>query len=130
VEIPLIGASGVRPLGVVGITLGGEVVRGDAHLSSDSVYSDGYGFTTEVPGIDKSALMETAERAAAALGIRDYGRIDFRVAEDGTPFFLEASTHPHIQEHSSFFELAKQRGLTYAAMLDEIVSTAVRRLNL
>ena len=130
VEVPVMGSSGVQPLGVVGITLDGIVVRGDAHLSSDAVYSDGYGFVTPVPGIDERALMEAAERAAAALGIRDYGRIDFRVAEDGTPYFLEASTHPHIQMHSSFFVLAKQRGLTYADMLDEIVSTAVRRLGL
>lgn len=130
VEVPVLGASGVRPLGVVGITLNGEVVRGDVHLSSDSVYSDGYGFQTRVSGIDDDAIMNAAQTAAVALGIRDYGRIDFRVAEDGTPFFLEASTHPHIQTHSSFFVLARERGLRYEDMLDEIVAAAASRLNL
>ena len=130
VEVPLLGSSAVRPLGVVGITLGGEVVRGDVHLSSDSVYSDGYGFQTHVPDINEAVIMKAAETAAAAFGIRDYGRIDFRVGNDGTPFFLEASTHPHIQMHSSFYVLARERGLRYPDMLDEIVSAAARRLNL
>jgi D-alanine-D-alanine ligase len=130
VEVPLLGSSGVRPLGVVGITLGGEVVRGAVHLSSDSVYRDGYGFQTHVPDIDEAAIMKAAEAAGAAFGIRDYGRIDFRVGNDGTPFFLEASTHPHIQTHSSFYVLARERGLRYPDMLDEIVSAAARRLNL
>lgn len=130
VEVPLLGSSGVRPLGVVGITLDGEVVRGDVHLSSDSVYKDGYGFQTRVSGIDEEVVMKAAETAAAVLGVRDYGRIDFRVGEDGTPFFLEASTHPHIQTHSSFYVLARERGLRYEDMLDEIVSAAARRLNL
>jgi D-alanine-D-alanine ligase len=130
VEVPLLGPSGVRPLGVVGITLDGEVVRGDVHLSSDSVYKDGYGFQTRVSGIDEGVVMKAAETAAAVLGIRDYGRIDFRVGEDGTPFFLEAGTHPHIQPHSSFYVLARERGVRYEDMLEEIVSAAARRLNL
>ena len=42
-------------------------------------------------------------KAAKALGIRDYGRVDFRVSTAGEPFFIEATGHPHIQRHSSFY---------------------------
>jgi D-alanine-D-alanine ligase len=129
VEVPLVGFPQLRPLGVVAITLGGEVVQGDRHLASDAVYDDSYGFQTKLPGID-ARVVDAALTVANTLGVRDYGRVDFRVAEDGTPFFLEASTHPHIQTHSSFFVLAQERGLSYSQMLDEIVMTAARRAGL
>lgn len=128
VEVPLLGAPEVRPLGVVAITIDGNPVRGDLHLASDDVYSDQYGFETNVDWLDSAAVSKAGVAAARALGIRDYGRIDFRVAEDGTPFFMEASTHPHIQPHSSFFALMKQNGKNYPDMLDEIVLAAVQRL--
>jgi D-alanine-D-alanine ligase len=127
VEVPLVGYP-LSPLGVVGITQGGVVVEGEAHLAAASVYEDGYGFLTPVPGLDQERVMDAAVTVADAVGIRDYGRIDFRVTPEGIPIFLEASTHPHIQHHSSFFELARGRGLTYADMLDEIVATATHRI--
>lgn len=130
VEVPVLGWPKVRPLGAVAITLGGAFVRDDLYLTADTVYDDQYGFAPPPPGIDQELVMATAVRAAEALGIRDYGRIDFRVTEDGQPCFLEASTHPHIQPHSSFFVLARSRARSYPEMLDEIVSVARSRLNL
>lgn len=127
VEVPLMGWPDLRPLGVVGITIDGQIVCGDAHLDSDSIYSDGYGFTTSVSSVDVGAIQATAALAANALGIRDYGRVDLRVGEDGVPYFIEASSTPHIQVHSSFWILARERGLTYPEMLDQIVQVAVQR---
>lgn len=130
VEVPLVGWPKLRPLGVVGITVGGVAVHGSMYLPSDTVYSDNYGFTTSLPAIDLERVQTDAIRAANALGIRDYGRVDFRVDDSGTPMFLEATTHPHIMKHSSFFVLAKQSGASYPEMLNEIIATACRRLGL
>jgi len=130
VEVPLLGWPKLEPLGVVAITIDGTIVAGDSHLVSDSVYSDHYGFVSPMPGLDTERICEAARRAARALHMRDYGRIDFRVKEDGTPVFMEASTHPHIQQHSSFYHLASKRGLSHAQMLDEIISVARKRLGL
>jgi D-alanine-D-alanine ligase len=130
IEVPVMGWPELRALGVVAITLGDQVVQGFGHLTSDSVYDDGYGFAPLPSHLDESRIKKAALVAADALGVRDYGRIDFRVSSDGTPFFLEASTHPHIQHHSSFFVLADGRGLAYHQMLDEILAVSRLRLKL
>jgi D-alanine-D-alanine ligase len=130
VEVPVLGWPKLRPLGVVAITLAGAFVCDDLFLTADTVYDDQYGFAAPPAGIDQDLVMETAAKAANALGIRDYGRIDFRVADDGRPYFLEASTHPHIQPHSSFYVLGRSRVRSYPQMLDEIVGVARSRLAL
>jgi D-alanine-D-alanine ligase len=128
VEVPILADPDVRALGVVALTVDGQVVSGDVYLSSEVVYYDGYGFAPPPASLDGERVAEAAVQAAVALDVRDYARVDFRVAEDGTPWLMEANTSPHVQRHSSFFALAKQRGLAYHEMLDEIVSIATRRI--
>jgi D-alanine-D-alanine ligase len=127
VEVPILVDPSPRALGCVALTCDSGLVEGKLFLGSDEVYRNGYGFAGLPPGLDGSRVEEAAVHAARVLGIRDYGRIDFRVTSDGSPWFIEASTHPHLQKHSSFFFLAERRGLLYPAMLDEIVQVAWRR---
>jgi D-alanine-D-alanine ligase len=127
VEVPLIGSPALAPLDVVGISMAGVLVTGERHLGSSDVYADGYGFVRPVPGIDRDLVLATASRAARALGIRDYGRIDFRVNEQGIPVFMEASTHPSIQKHSSFYAAEQSRGNEYHVFLDNLVKAAASR---
>lgn len=128
IEVPVLLDPAPRPLGAVAITLGGHVVSGGEYLSSSTVYGDEYGFADPPAGIDLERVLAAASRAAAVLGLRDYGRIDFRVADDGTPWFIEADALPHIQRHSSFYALAQKRGLAYHQMLDELIAVALSRL--
>ena len=128
IEVPLLTDPAPRALGAVALTLDGNVVAGDVHLVSDVVYGDGYGFADPPAEIDLERVCRAAETAARELGIRDYGRVDFRVAEDGSPWLMEANSLPHLQRHSSFYHLARGRGLAYHAMLDELLTAALRRI--
>lgn len=127
IEVPILADPRPRALGAVAITLGDHLVRGDDYLTADTVYSDRYGFAAPPSSVDLDRMCAAAVRAAAALGLRDHGRLDFRVAEDGTPWLIEAEALPHIQRHSSFFVLAQQRGLRYHEMLDELVNITAAR---
>lgn len=127
IEVPLLFDPEPRALGCVALTLDGSIVAGDRFLANADVYSDGYGFADPPPGVDLERITRDACRAAQVLSMQDYGRIDFRVTPDGTPHFLEASTHPHLQRHSSFFFLAGKRGLSYSSMLQEILAAALLR---
>lgn len=127
IEVPIVADPQVRALGAVAITLLGRVISGDEYLATDTVYDDGYGFAPPPTSIDVPRVLRAAEETARALGLRDYGRVDFRVAEDGTPWVMEANTLPHVQRHSSFFALAKERGLKYHEMLGELVEIAAAR---
>jgi D-alanine-D-alanine ligase len=130
VEVPIIVDPEPRVLGLAAIGMGDQLPDGTHYLASDSVYVDDYRFLDPPAHIDAQRVTVAAVRAARALSIRDYGRLDFRVSSDGTPWFIEASTHPHIQPHSSFFVLARQIGMEYPDMLNMLIQVAIRRCGL
>ena len=129
-EVPVVVDPEPRVLGVAAVAIGDQLPDSSYYLASDSVYVDDYSFLNPPANIDVDRVTAAAVCAARALGIRDYGRLDFRVSADGTPWFIEASTHPHIQRHSSFFVLAQQRGMDYHEMLDMLIQIAIRRVGL
>jgi len=127
IEVPILVDPEPQALGVLAIAIDGVLPAPSYYLASDTVYNNNYSFLEPPSTVDRVRVAAEAVRAARALGIRDYGRIDFRVSADGTPWFIEASTHPHIQRLSSFCELACRAGLAYHEMLDALVQVAVRR---
>jgi D-alanine-D-alanine ligase len=129
-EVPIVVDPEPRVLGLAAVSIGDQLPDGKYYLASDSVYVDDYGFLNPPANIDTDRVTAAAVCAARALGIRDYCRLDFRVSADGTPWFIEASTHPHIQRHSSFFVLARGCGMDYHEMLDMLIQIAIRRAGL
>jgi D-alanine-D-alanine ligase len=128
VEVPLLGTPALEVLGSRSLEIAGALVTGELFLSSDLVYIDGYEYVPVPSHVDRERVEAAAWQSAAALELRDYGRIDFRVAADGTPYFIDAAATPQITPHSSFFALARERGQSYPEMLDEIVRVAWRRV--
>lgn len=126
-EVPILVDPEPRVLGILAVTVNGRLPDGSHYLATEEVYNDGYDYADPPEHIDRAYVADLALRGARALGIRDYGRLDFRVDADGTPWFIEASTHPHIQQLSSFYRLAQRQGLSYPAMLDMLVQSAARR---
>ncbi|HEY6346586.1 MAG TPA: hypothetical protein VIY49_34275 [Bryobacteraceae bacterium] len=73
-------------------------------------------------------LRRIALKAAAAVGLRDYGRIDFRVrASDNAIFVLEANPNPDITFDSGFVRAAQASGRTHATVIREIAERAAER---
>ncbi len=69
-----------------------------------------------------------ALRAAEAVQMRDYGRIDFRVrASDNSVFVTEANPNPDLTPEAGFFRAAQASGRTYASLIREIVERAKER---
>ena len=128
-EIPVMAdESGVmRVFGVAAVAVNNALPSGRYFLASDSVYVDEYDYIDPPASIDLEAITTFAECGAKALGIRDYGRLDFRIDAAGKAWFIEASTHPHVQVHSSFYHAARQQGMCYPRMLDRIINTGARR---
>jgi D-alanine-D-alanine ligase len=128
-EVPVVAddAGALRVFGIAAVAVNGALPCGCHFLASDSVYDDEYDYIDPPASIDMNRVSMLAERGARALGIRDYGRLDFRIDAGGNPWFIEASTHPHVQVHSSFNHAALQRGMSYSAMLDCLIQTSMRR---
>ena len=72
-------------------------------------------------------LRRAAIDAAQALMIRDYARVDLRVASDGTPYVIEVNPNPWLDANAEFAMAAKHDSLDYGAMIERIVELAMSR---
>lgn len=72
-------------------------------------------------------IQRMAKRICRTLALDGYSRIDFRLAADGTPYFLEANPNPEIARREEFAEAALHDGLDYPALLNRILALGISR---
>ncbi len=72
-------------------------------------------------------LSDTALAAYRALKLRDYGRIDMRLAPNGDVFVIEANPNPWLASRQEFAMAAKASGLSYTELIGSIVDLAMSR---
>jgi D-alanine-D-alanine ligase len=92
-----------------------------------------YEGTKPVPLRDASPAMiaaveRTARAAWHALGLRDYGRVDLRVDEAGTPWVIDVNPNCDISPDAGVARSAKVAGMSYAQLIELIARTAWQRL--
>src|SRR5829696_3825514 len=76
-----------------------------------------------------SRIQRTAKRIYKILGLDGYARIDFRLAADGTPYFIEANPNPEIARSQEFATAARHDGLDYPDLLHRILALGISRAN-
>jgi D-alanine-D-alanine ligase len=84
----------------------------------------------ELPRDVISRLQALSKMATRTLGIRDVGRVDFRLGEDGRIYLLEVNALPSLEHGASLFAASGREALTYAETLQSIVESAARRQGL
>ena len=72
-------------------------------------------------------LQNLAQICFAALGLRDFARIDFKEDAQGVPHFLEANTLPGMTETSLLPLGASVRGIDFAALCEKMAVLAKMR---
>jgi len=72
-------------------------------------------------------LKATAAAAYQALQLRDYGRIDMRLTEEGRIYVIEANPNPWLSSGAEFAMAAKKSGRSYADTMQDIVDLALAR---
>lgn len=83
----------------------------------------------QIPRDVAARLRSVSQELIQILGIRDCGRLDFRIAEDGRFYLLEANALPALSKNSSIVAAASQHGLTYNGTIRAILNTAALRCN-
>jgi D-alanine-D-alanine ligase len=72
-------------------------------------------------------LQKVAVTVYQALKLRDYGRIDMRMREDGRIYVIEANPNPWLSSGAEFMMAARAAGRTYVQTVGELVDVAMKR---
>ncbi len=72
-------------------------------------------------------LQDAAIQAYQALQLRDYGRIDIRLAADGRLHVLEVNPNPYLLPSAEFSMAARKSGRSYTELVGAIVDLAMGR---
>jgi D-alanine-D-alanine ligase len=72
-------------------------------------------------------LHELAVRAYRVLGVRDYGRVDFRVTPSGEVFILEANPNPDLSPDAALADGLSSVGITHAEFIIQLTRRALER---
>ena len=119
-----VGILGDRALAV------GEIIPAHEIFDYECKYTPGLTrevFPAEIPASLTTTLQELALRAHRALKLRDFSRIDFRVAADGVPYCLEANTLPGVTSTSLLPQSAAAAGLPFPQLCDTICRQGLAR---
>jgi D-alanine-D-alanine ligase len=82
-----------------------------------------------VPRDVAARLRAISHDAIKGLGLRDIARLDFRVADDGRIYLLEANALPALSRGSSIFAATAQLGLSYDHTIAAVLNAAALRAN-
>jgi len=93
---------------------------------------------TEAYKVTRSAIVDLDEQLAArareaglgayrALQLRDYARIDLRLAADGKLYVIDANPNPWLVVEAEFALAAREAGRSYTELVGEIVEVALAR---
>ena len=81
----------------------------------------------ELPAELAARIQRTSRRILRILELDGYARIDYRLAEDGTLYFLEANPNPDIAEREDFAAAARAAGIAYPQLLERILNLGLGR---
>jgi len=85
----------------------------------------------ECPALLKSGTLHKIEDASLrifeTLGCRDFARVDFRVKDDGTPYFIEINPLPGLGTYSDLIIMAIKMGWTHQGLIGAVLDAAMKR---
>jgi D-alanine-D-alanine ligase len=114
-------------------TSGGQGARQIAteKVKHDTSYQERVGIVDgpakNLPPELSARIHAIAKRIYRTLKLDGYARIDFRLAADGTPYFIEANPNPEIAKSQEFATAARHDGLDYPDLLNRILALGISR---
>jgi len=72
-------------------------------------------------------IRELSEAVYRVLEIRDLGRIDFRIGDDGQVYFLEINALPSLEKGAGIYAAAALEGLHADAVVNAVLRSAIAR---
>lgn len=90
-------------------------------------YKDTQTVVADLPDELRARLQQVSLDAYRALRVRDYGRIDLRLAETGEIYVIEVNANCYLEQTSEFAIAAAAAGIDYPTLIAKIVEFAGER---
>jgi len=84
----------------------------------------------KVKRIQAERIQQICQIVYRQLGVRDLGRVDIRLAEDGAAYFLEINALPSLEPGAGIYAAAALEGLHEDAVLGKVIESATRRFGI
>ena len=110
----------------------GEIIPKHEIYDYECKYTPGMAeerFPADLTADEATRIQQEALAAFRALKLSGYARIDFRLAADGTLYFIEANPNPEIAKSQEFAGAALHDGLDYPGLLHRILALGISRAN-
>lgn len=93
---------------------------------------DNEGFAVVTSKTERKQLENMAIKCFKALGVRDFGRIDIKMDENGVCNFLEVNLVPGMTKGTSYFPICFEmdKKLSYSKIICSVVENAVSRASI
>jgi D-alanine-D-alanine ligase len=107
-----------------------EIVPEEGFYDYERKYTKGkssYHCPAEIDDALSERISREAFVAYRALGCEGFARVDLRLGDDGTPYFLEVNTIPGMTETSLVPMAAAVGGCSFSDLVDMIVKEALRK---
>jgi D-alanine-D-alanine ligase len=105
------------------VTFGAKWIEGSAeHRGTASIAA------RKLARGQERSIRESALGAWRALGLRGYGRVDLRLAGDGTPRVLDVNPNPDVSPDAGLAKSAARAGIEHGSLIQRIVESALRRV--
>jgi D-alanine-D-alanine ligase len=81
----------------------------------------------QLPNAQAARVRRVAVEAFRAVGVRDYGRVDIRLAPSGVPFVIDVNPNCDLSRYAGMARAAAAVGIEYPALIKLLVRYALRR---
>jgi D-alanine-D-alanine ligase len=129
--VAIIGNDEPEIMPVVQIKIDGKLKLNDKFYTFARITSDRleYVCPAKISAELKKSLNELALKTYRAVECRDFGRVDFRVDQEGKPYVLEINPLPSLSTEDVFKLVAESIGITYEDIIGKILNSAIKRYN-
>jgi len=130
--VAIVGNDPPEAMPVVQIKIDGRLKLNDKFYTFARITSDRleYICPAKISAQLQNKLSALALKVYKAVECRDFGRVDFRVDNNGKPYVLEINPLPSLSTEDVFKLVAENVGITYEDIIGKILNSALKRYNL
>lgn len=134
VYVPLLGNAPRRALPLTEIRFGAafegkpKIVSYKAKWDAESPeFEDSPAEACELEPLLQARVISVAQAAFESLELRDYGRVDLRISDEGQPYVIEVNPNCDLHPEAGFARSAARSGMDYRDLARALVDTALER---